>query len=247
MGWDSNPRKACTFGGFQDRCLKPLGHPSSAGFLRLRGLRSKRHVALRRVCPTAGDGRPAARRRAAAACRASIMASPGAPSRGYGAVGMPGSSRRRGFDVRAGPSSDVLPGGAGRRLAGRGTRRGPKCGKGFSRAPRNPLIRHHRHDRRVHSMTRRLPAPHLIALAAAVGSLAIPEAPRHAAAGHGQHHHACRPRNDARLQPQGDVGPELHVGPAAWLDVGHDRGAGLSRGSWAMGCGATGCSGSAST
>ncbi len=29
MGWDSNPRYACTHGGFQDRCLKPLGHPSS--------------------------------------------------------------------------------------------------------------------------------------------------------------------------------------------------------------------------
>src|SRR6516164_8178632 len=28
-GWDSNPRGACTPGGFQDRCLKPLGHPSS--------------------------------------------------------------------------------------------------------------------------------------------------------------------------------------------------------------------------
>ena len=28
MGWDSNPRSACTLGGFQDRCLKPLGHPS---------------------------------------------------------------------------------------------------------------------------------------------------------------------------------------------------------------------------
>ena len=28
MGWDSNPRNACTLGGFQDRCLKPLGHPS---------------------------------------------------------------------------------------------------------------------------------------------------------------------------------------------------------------------------
>ncbi len=28
MGWDSNPRWACTHGGFQDRCLKPLGHPS---------------------------------------------------------------------------------------------------------------------------------------------------------------------------------------------------------------------------
>src|SRR5215216_225227 len=27
-GWDSNPRWICTHGGFQDRCLKPLGHPS---------------------------------------------------------------------------------------------------------------------------------------------------------------------------------------------------------------------------
>jgi hypothetical protein len=29
-GWDSNPRWACTHGGFQDRCLKPLGHPSTS-------------------------------------------------------------------------------------------------------------------------------------------------------------------------------------------------------------------------
>jgi hypothetical protein len=27
-GWDSNPRWSCPHGGFQDRCLKPLGHPS---------------------------------------------------------------------------------------------------------------------------------------------------------------------------------------------------------------------------
>ena len=27
-GWDSNPRWGCPHGGFQDRCLKPLGHPS---------------------------------------------------------------------------------------------------------------------------------------------------------------------------------------------------------------------------
>ncbi len=33
MGWDSNPRNAFTFGGFQDRYLKPLGHPSGAGCL----------------------------------------------------------------------------------------------------------------------------------------------------------------------------------------------------------------------
>ncbi len=29
MGWDSNPRTRCRVGGFQDRCLKPLGHPSA--------------------------------------------------------------------------------------------------------------------------------------------------------------------------------------------------------------------------
>src|SRR5688572_29780134 len=28
MGRDSNPRNACTSSGFQDRRLKPLGHPS---------------------------------------------------------------------------------------------------------------------------------------------------------------------------------------------------------------------------
>ncbi len=31
MRWDSNPRYAHTYGGFQDRCLKPLGHPSCVG------------------------------------------------------------------------------------------------------------------------------------------------------------------------------------------------------------------------
>lgn len=27
-GWDSNPRTGCPVAGFQDQCLKPLGHPS---------------------------------------------------------------------------------------------------------------------------------------------------------------------------------------------------------------------------
>ena len=31
-GWDSNPRYPCRHAGFQDRCLKPLGHPSGTGF-----------------------------------------------------------------------------------------------------------------------------------------------------------------------------------------------------------------------
>ena len=30
-GWDSNPRYPCGHAGFQDRCLKPLGHPSDSG------------------------------------------------------------------------------------------------------------------------------------------------------------------------------------------------------------------------
>ncbi len=29
-GWDSNPRTGCPVAGFQDQCLKPLGHPSSS-------------------------------------------------------------------------------------------------------------------------------------------------------------------------------------------------------------------------
>jgi hypothetical protein len=33
-GWDSNPRKSFDFAGFQDQCLKPLGHPSSSMPLR---------------------------------------------------------------------------------------------------------------------------------------------------------------------------------------------------------------------
>ena len=27
-GWDSNPRRACTLAGFQDRCIQPLCHSS---------------------------------------------------------------------------------------------------------------------------------------------------------------------------------------------------------------------------
>ncbi len=37
-GWDSNPRWAFTHGGFQDRCLKPLGHPSNGISRRAFGL-----------------------------------------------------------------------------------------------------------------------------------------------------------------------------------------------------------------
>src|SRR5437762_3200437 len=34
MGWDSNPRTTCTVAGFQDQCLKPLGHPSDIRVVR---------------------------------------------------------------------------------------------------------------------------------------------------------------------------------------------------------------------
>jgi hypothetical protein len=34
-GWDSNPRYPCRHAGFQDRCLKPLGHPSVFAVQRL--------------------------------------------------------------------------------------------------------------------------------------------------------------------------------------------------------------------
>lgn len=33
--WDSNPRYSCLYDGFQDRCLKPLGHPSERKIIRL--------------------------------------------------------------------------------------------------------------------------------------------------------------------------------------------------------------------
>src|SRR5262249_22260739 len=37
-GWDSNPRCPCRHAGFQDRCLKPLGHPSAgSGFNHFEG------------------------------------------------------------------------------------------------------------------------------------------------------------------------------------------------------------------
>ena len=42
-GWDSNPRYPCRHAGFQDRCLKPLGHPSDLGI----------PVAYRTVAPNA--------------------------------------------------------------------------------------------------------------------------------------------------------------------------------------------------
>src|SRR5579871_4584405 len=49
MGWDSNPRYARTYGGFQDRCLQPLGHPSSGRETRRLGSLSQVSIADRGV------------------------------------------------------------------------------------------------------------------------------------------------------------------------------------------------------
>src|SRR6266496_3932077 len=45
MGWDSNPRGACAPAGFQDRCLKPLGHPSAIVLSALKLRRDRSPVA----------------------------------------------------------------------------------------------------------------------------------------------------------------------------------------------------------
>ena len=48
MGRDSNPRYPCEHAGFQDRCLKPLGHPSIQVTPRIRRFRRnawRRHAA----------------------------------------------------------------------------------------------------------------------------------------------------------------------------------------------------------
>ena len=42
MGWDSNPRGTRAPAGFQDRCLRPLGHPSAARYHQPGGRRSRR-------------------------------------------------------------------------------------------------------------------------------------------------------------------------------------------------------------
>ena len=44
-GWDSNPRESCPSAGFQDRCLKPLGHPSLSASQSQSRDREKRFVA----------------------------------------------------------------------------------------------------------------------------------------------------------------------------------------------------------
>src|SRR5207248_4439458 len=44
-GWDSNPRYPCRHAGFQDRCLKPLGHPSVAALQSFSGTDIKNRLA----------------------------------------------------------------------------------------------------------------------------------------------------------------------------------------------------------
>ena len=57
MGWDSNPRGACTPAGFQDRCLQPLGHPSIRSIkylVRLRHRSKRRSPSDRRLLERPG-------------------------------------------------------------------------------------------------------------------------------------------------------------------------------------------------
>ena len=53
-GWDSNPRYPCGHAGFQDRCLKPLGHPSIRRNRRVSQIRqrTRNRPMLSRVYPT---------------------------------------------------------------------------------------------------------------------------------------------------------------------------------------------------
>src|SRR5215831_20258769 len=53
-GWDSNPRYPCRHAGFQDRCLKPLGHPSAAAVQSLSKSNIKNRIAASPLCG-AGD------------------------------------------------------------------------------------------------------------------------------------------------------------------------------------------------
>ena len=57
MGRDSNPRDACAPAGFQDRCLQPLGHPSSliSGHDLIRPARNWYRVGTESECQTQGD------------------------------------------------------------------------------------------------------------------------------------------------------------------------------------------------
>src|SRR5262245_48442555 len=62
-GWDSNPRGAYTPGGFQDRCLKPLGHPSPVTTSNTYALALVEQTSHRRQLATA-RARPRSRARA---------------------------------------------------------------------------------------------------------------------------------------------------------------------------------------
>ena len=54
-GWDSNPRNACTFNGFQDRPVRPLRHPAVAALYHSAG---ERRGDDRKRCSSARTTRP---------------------------------------------------------------------------------------------------------------------------------------------------------------------------------------------
>ena len=76
--WDSNPRLTCANAGFQDRCLKPLGHPSTLDIivllllLRFAGNTRRHGIVLGVISPgwLASSRQPARRR--LPACRGAV-------------------------------------------------------------------------------------------------------------------------------------------------------------------------------
>src|SRR5437764_15148108 len=84
-GWDSNPRYPCRHAGFQDRCLKPLGHPSKPLILLRNPLcfTCQRKLFARLLLPVHLTARIAAIRAAtsfaATSCCGVIEGTPGGP------------------------------------------------------------------------------------------------------------------------------------------------------------------------
>ena len=109
MGWDSNPRYPCGHAGFQDRCLKPLGHPSTSTHSKTWNSLAENKAERWRVCRSVRHpvqpcrwGRSAASSRSTASC-----CTPGSAKflfswRGLSGVRAPDArpSRRGSFPVR---------------------------------------------------------------------------------------------------------------------------------------------------
>jgi hypothetical protein len=79
--WDSNPRWHCCHAGFQDRCLKPLGHPSSVRNRSFAGLSPlPGNPKVQKLPPQIGEGVCVQSSRALRSAMSTIAAAP-LPSR----------------------------------------------------------------------------------------------------------------------------------------------------------------------